>query len=130
MSSPENCPPGCSHVTFHYCGEATHCDRHCTRGCQPCRDERARLGSIGPHFFTLAPAEQAYRIVVFADALWESNNDLSLKSFGSAIRLALRSMAPGGKFPGVIRVRPTNVLIETGDYCISSAPEGTFIAGQ
>ena len=82
------------------------------------------MDSIGPYFFALSPAEQAYRIVVFADALWSSNNALSLKSFGSAIRLALRSM---GKFPGIVRVRPQFVLIETPFYCISSAPEGTFI---
>jgi hypothetical protein len=83
--------------------------------------------SIGPHFFALSPAEQAYRIVVFADALWESDNALSLKGFAGAIRLALRSMSPSGKFPGVVRVRPEFVLIETPDYCISSAPESTFI---
>ena len=82
------------------------------------------MDSIGPHFYALAPAEQAYRIVVFADALWSSGETLSLKSFGSAIRLALRSM---GAFPGVVRVRPQFVLIETDQYCISSAPEGTFI---
>lgn len=82
------------------------------------------MDSIGPHFLALAPVAQAHRILRFAEALWAGNETLSLKSFGGAIRLALRSM---GAFPGVVRVRPQFVLIETSLYCISSAPEGTFI---
>lgn len=53
-TSPDNCPPGCSHETFHYCGEAgTHCDRHCVCACRMCRpgwtvdDVRALCRGLG-----------------------------------------------------------------------------------
>lgn len=32
----EDCPRGCGHTPFHYCGNGTHCDKHCTCPC-PCR---------------------------------------------------------------------------------------------
>lgn len=85
------------------------------------------MNSIGSHFFALAPAEQAHRIVHFSEALWNADPLPTLKAAGSAIRLALRSMADGRSFPGVVRVRAQFILIETPWYCISTAPEGTFI---
>lgn len=37
----ENCPKGCRHKTFHYCGAlGTHCDKHCVCPCEPCKQDR------------------------------------------------------------------------------------------
>ena len=43
MTTPraDNCPKGCGHETFHYCGEGTHCDKHCVCACHLCVAERA-----------------------------------------------------------------------------------------
>lgn len=48
----DNCPKGCEHETFHYCGEAgTHCDKHCACPCRPCvaarRDHRSPQSKNG-----------------------------------------------------------------------------------
>lgn len=51
--SADNCPTGCAHVTFHYCGEGTHCDVHCVCSCRMCRpawtleDVRALCRGLG-----------------------------------------------------------------------------------
>jgi hypothetical protein len=86
-----------------------------------------KMESIGPHFFALPPYEQARRIVLFAESIWARDPQPTLRAFGDAMRRALRSMASNDEFYGVVRVRPQFVLIETSQYCISSAPESTFI---
>lgn len=51
MSKSENCPQGCKHVTFHYCGAAgTHCDEHCVCPCSPCEEARKASGQVDPDF--------------------------------------------------------------------------------
>jgi hypothetical protein len=88
------------------------------------------VNSIGPHFYALAPSEQARRIVAFCEALWTGEGDLSLGQSARAIRLALRSMSPAGRFSGVVRARPQFILIEGPGYTVSTAPEATFIVSR
>ena len=39
QTSPDNCPEGCKHVSFHYCAQSgTHCSEHCTCTCDLCRE--------------------------------------------------------------------------------------------
>ena len=86
------------------------------------------MNSIGPYFYALTSHDQAYRIVNFCEAIWTSNPDLTLRQFAQTIRAALRSMAPDGRFPGVVRVKPDRVIVESSFYEVSSAPEGTYVA--
>jgi hypothetical protein len=48
MAEAENCPEGCGHETFHYCGaEGTHCDIHCICSCSPCEEDRKNPAPVG-----------------------------------------------------------------------------------
>lgn len=86
------------------------------------------MNSIGPYFYALTSHDQAYRIMNFCEAIWAHNPDLTLRQFAQVVRSALRSMAPDGRFPGVVRVKPDRVIVESVLYEVSSAPEGTFVA--
>lgn len=85
------------------------------------------MNSIGPHFYALAPSDQAYRIMNFCEAIWVSNPDVSLRQFAVIVRAALRSMAADARFPGAVRVKPDRIIVESSFYEVSSAPEGTFV---
>ena len=38
----DKCPKGCTHETFHYCVNGTHCNKHCTCSCYMCKEERRK----------------------------------------------------------------------------------------
>lgn len=86
------------------------------------------MNSIGPRFYALAPHDQAYRIAQFCEEIWAHNPDISLRAFAGAVRLALRSMSPTGRFWGSVRVRRDRVIVDASYYEVSSAPEATYVA--
>ena len=43
MTAADCCPKGCKHATFEYCATSgSHCDKHCSCGCDKCAEERER----------------------------------------------------------------------------------------
>ena len=87
------------------------------------------MNSIGPHFYALDPASQAWRIIVFCEAIW-AHNDVSTSRFAQIIRSSLRSMAPDNRFPGVVRAHFDRIEIECSGYTIVSSLEASYVAAR